>query len=49
MELEFDKHCSKVADWGSYEEQDGLLITSQNPACSDAVARLLLKTLICEK
>jgi putative intracellular protease/amidase len=42
-------HCSKLVDWGSCAEQDSLLITSQNPASSDAVARLLLKTLIGEK
>jgi len=35
------EHCSKVADWGSCAEQDGLLIINQNPASSDAVARLL--------
>ncbi len=42
-------HYSKGADWGSYVEQDGLLITGQNPASSAAVAELLLKTLIGEK
>jgi putative intracellular protease/amidase len=42
-------HCGKVVDCGSCAEKDGLLITSQNPASSDAVARLLLKTLIGEK
>ena len=36
---------SKVANWGSYTQQDGLLITGQNPASSAAVAELLLKTL----
>ena len=36
---------SKGADWGSYIKQDGLLITGQNPASSEAVAKLLLKTL----
>ncbi len=36
---------SKGADWGSYTKQDGLLITGQNPASSEAVAKLLLKTL----
>ena len=36
---------SKGADWGSYTQQDGLLITGQNPASSEAVAKLLLKTL----
>ena len=38
-------HYSKGADWSSYTEQDGLLITGQNPASSEAVAHLLLKTL----
>ena len=36
---------SKGADWASYVQQDGLLITGQNPASSEAVAKLLLKTL----
>ncbi len=38
-------HYSKGADWGSYVQQDGLLITGQNPASSAAAAGLLLKTL----
>ncbi len=38
-------HYSKGADWGSYVQQDGLLITGQNPASSAAAAELLLKTL----
>lgn len=38
-------HYSKGADWSSYTVQDGLLITGQNPASSEAVAKLLLKTL----
>jgi putative intracellular protease/amidase len=38
-------HYSKGADWSSYVQQDGLLITGQNPASSAAVAELLLKTL----
>jgi putative intracellular protease/amidase len=33
---------SKGADWASYVKQDGLLITGQNPASSEAVAHLLL-------
>jgi putative intracellular protease/amidase len=33
---------SKGADWASYTKQDGLLITGQNPASSEAVAHLLL-------
>ncbi len=40
---------SKGVDWGSYTQHDGLLITGQNPASSEAVAQLLLKTLIGEK
>lgn len=48
LEDEFVKlggHYSKGADWGSYTQQDGLLITGQNPASSEAVATLLLKVL----
>jgi len=33
------------SDWGSYVQQDGLLITGQNPGSSEAAARLLLETL----
>ena len=33
---------SKGADWAVYTKQDGLLITGQNPASSEAVAKLLL-------
>jgi putative intracellular protease/amidase len=36
---------SKSTDWASYVKQDGLLITGQNPASSEAVAELLLKEL----
>ncbi|MNJ94922.1 Molecular chaperone Hsp31 and glyoxalase 3 [compost metagenome] len=36
---------SKGNDWGSYVQQDGLLITGQNPASSEETARLLLTTL----
>ncbi|MEO9256960.1 MAG: type 1 glutamine amidotransferase domain-containing protein [Crocinitomicaceae bacterium] len=42
-------HYSKGDDWSSYTQQDGLLITGQNPASSEAVAKLLLKTLAGEK
>ena len=42
-------HYSKGADWSSYTQHDGLLITGQNPASSEAVAKLLLKTLAGEK
>ena len=33
---------SRGADWSSYVKEDGLLITGQNPASSEVVARLLL-------
>ena len=36
---------SKVADWQSYTCQDGNLITGQNPASSEAVAKLVLAAL----
>jgi putative intracellular protease/amidase len=42
-------HYSKGADWGSYVQQDGLLITGQNPGSSEEAAKLLLKTLEGEK
>lgn len=42
-------HYSKGADWSSYAVQDGLLITGQNPASSEAAAKLLLKTLVGKK
>jgi putative intracellular protease/amidase len=42
-------HYSKSADWSSYATQDGLLITGQNPASSEAVAELLLNTLVGKK
>jgi len=38
-------HYNKGKDWESYVKQDGLLITGQNPASSEAVAKLLLKAL----
>jgi putative intracellular protease/amidase len=34
---------SKGKDWESHVKEDGLLITGQNPASSEAVAKLLLK------
>lgn len=40
---------SKGADWGSYTQQDGLLITGQNPGSSAAAAKLLLETLEAKK
>ena len=36
---------SKGPDWSDYTQQDGLLITGQNPASSEAVAKLLLASL----
>jgi len=42
-------HYTKGDDWASYVKQDGLLITGQNPASSEAVAELLLKTLKVDK
>lgn len=38
-------YYSRGPDWGSYVKKDGLLITGQNPASSEEVAKLLLKTL----
>jgi putative intracellular protease/amidase len=38
-------HYSSGADWGVYVKKDGLLITGQNPASSEAVARALLEIL----
>lgn len=38
-------YYTKAADWASYTQQDGLLITGQNPGSSAAVAELLLQTL----
>ncbi len=35
----------KGADWGSYIEIDGQLITGQNPASSEAVAKAMLQRL----
>jgi len=36
---------SNGPDWSAYTQQDGLLITGQNPASSEAVAKLLLASL----
>ena len=36
---------SKKEAWASYAVEDGLLITGQNPASSEAVAELLVKKL----
>ena len=38
-------HYSKGSDWSSFAIKDRLLITGQNPASSEEVAKLLLKTL----
>ncbi len=38
-------HYSKGDDWASYVIEDGLLITGQNPGSSEAVAKLILKSL----
>ena len=40
---------SKGKDWVSHVIEDGLLITGQNPASSEAVAKKLLKTFHTEK
>lgn len=48
LEDELTKHgaiYNKGADWASFTKQDGLLITGQNPASSEAVAKLLLDSL----
>jgi len=42
-------HYSNETYWSSFVQQDGLLITGQNPASSEAVAKLLLKSLQGEK
>ena len=42
-------HYNKAGDWNSYTQEDGLLITGQNPKSSEAVAKLLLKMLVGEK
>jgi putative intracellular protease/amidase len=36
---------SKAADWASHTQQDGLLITGQNPGSSEAVAEILIQTI----
>jgi putative intracellular protease/amidase len=38
-------HYSSGPDWGVYVKTDGLLITGQNPASSEAVAKQLLMEL----
>lgn len=39
----------KGPDWGSYVVVDGMLITGQNPASSEAAARELLKIILTKK
>lgn len=39
-------HYQKGADWDSFVVEDGNLITGQNPASSEAVAKALLKRLV---
>ena len=38
-------HYSSGPDWGGYVKKDGLLITGQNPASSEAAAKALLEEL----
>jgi putative intracellular protease/amidase len=48
LEDEFKKlggNYTKGPDWGSYVKKDGLLITGQNPASSEAAAKVLLDLL----
>ena len=40
---------SKGNDWTSYVKRDGLIITGQNPASSEGVAKLLLQALNVKK
>jgi putative intracellular protease/amidase len=47
--LKSGAHNYKSTNWESFTEQDGLLITGQNPASSEAVAQLLLKMLLGDK
>ena len=42
-------YYNKGKNWTSFTQQEGLLITGQNPASSEAVAELLLKALKEEK
>lgn len=42
-------HYSKGADWKSFTQHDGLLITGQNPGSSEEVAKLLLQVVRGEK
>ncbi len=52
LEDELKKHgalYTKGNDWTSYVKQDGLLITGQNPASSEAVTKLLLEAINLKK
>ena len=40
---------TKGPDWGVYVKKDGLLITGQNPASSEAAAKVLLEELVSAK
>jgi putative intracellular protease/amidase len=42
---ELGANYTSKGNWESYTQEDGLLITGQNPASSEGVAKLLLKTL----
>ncbi|HOZ51470.1 MAG TPA: type 1 glutamine amidotransferase domain-containing protein [Chitinophagaceae bacterium] len=42
---ELGAHYTNSSNWESYVQQDGLLLTGQNPASSEGVAKLLLKML----
>ena len=46
---ELGAHYTNSGDWKSYVQQDGLLITGQNPASSEGVAKTLLTLLKGEK
>lgn len=46
---ELGAHYTNKSQWESYIQEDGLLITGQNPASSEGVAQLLIKKLKGEK
>ena len=45
MLIENGAYYSKGPDWNPYVQEDGLLITGQNPASAELVANALLKQL----
>ena len=45
MLMENGAFYSKGPDWNPYAQEDGLLITGQNPASAGLVAELLMKKL----